>query len=234
MAILVEEYASDRAIQLGREQLFRKFSFGTNWQRIRIGIRVSMDSAAGTVAGTIVPGYYNGPVLGLCTGPIGPLQSPVDCIFDNYMGGQNCTLSGTAPNLYYDIGGTFTHVSYQKVGGSQSNSGGFTMGRACISANGTALRSFFAFDVTKGTIGAGTYTANWYYQINTQITNDFSRNAFLAAMTTDGTPTNTTNTSNASGYCGLRTTKDWDTMFIGSWRNTPALTIFDMAVVRYS
>lgn len=231
MAFIVEEYVSDRAVQIGREQVFRKFSFGTNWQRIRIGIRAAMDAPAGT----LIPGYFNGPVLGICTGAMGPLTgSPVDCIFDNYWGGNSMTLAGAAPNLYYDLGSSgWTHVSYQRVNSSQGNSAGLGFGRTCISANPSALRSFFAFDITKGAIGAVSYTANWYYQINTQATVDFTRSAFLAAMTTDGTPANTTNTSQAA-YCGLRTVKDWDTMMFAGWRNTPALTVFDMAVVRYS
>jgi|PlaIllAssembly_1097288.scaffolds.fasta_scaffold00564_3 hypothetical protein len=231
MAFIVEQYASDRAIQIGREQLFRKFSFGTNWQRIRIGIRAAMTAPATASIG----GFFNGPILALCTGPIGPFSpATVDCIFNNFWGGQGMTLAGSAPNQYYDLGSTgWTHVSYQKVGGTQSNSTGFGFGRTCISASPSALRSFFAFDVTKGTIGATSYTANWYYQVNTQATVDFTRNAFLAAMTTEGTPANTTNTSQAA-YCGLRTVKDWDTMMIASWRSVPTITIFDMAVVRYS
>lgn len=232
MAIIVEQYASDMAIQLGREHLFRKFSFGTNWQRIRVGVRASMTAPSATV----IAGYFNGPILGLCTGPIGPFSpATVDCIFDNFWGVNSATIAGASPNLYYDLGSSgWNHVSYQKVGVTQGNSGTFSFGRTCIGANPGALRSFFAFDVTKGAIGATTYTANWYYQINTQATVDFSHNAFLTAMATDGTPANTTNTSRSDGYCGLRTVKDWDTLLIGSWRNLPTITIFDMAVVRYS
>lgn len=233
MALIVEQYVGDRAIQLGREQLFRKFSFGTDWQRIRVGIRASMTA----VSGTTIPGYFNGPIMGLCTGPLGALNATqVDCIFSNFWGGNSATLAGVSPNLYYDLGSTgWTQVTYQKVNNSQSNSAGFGFGRSCIGANPGALRSFFAYDITKGTVGVGTYTVVFYYQINTQATVDFNRSAFLSSMMTDGTPTNTTATApGANGYCGLRTTKDWDTMFVANWRSTPTLTIFDMAVVRYS
>jgi hypothetical protein len=229
MALIVEQYVGDRGIQLGREQLLRKFSFGTNWQRIRCGIRCAASGLYTFNSG------FNGPIMGISTGSQGDLSVGVtDCIFYSFMGGNTMTFSGVTPNFYYDIGATFTNVCYQRVGSSNSNSAGFTTSRACLSANPYALRTFFAVDITKGAVGAGTYTLNVYCQINTQITTDYTHAAFITAMTTDGTPTNTTNVGNGSAYCGLRTVKDWNNMFVGYRNFSPALTIFDMAVTRYS
>lgn len=232
MAFIVEHYASDRALQIGIEDVLRKLSFGTNWQRIRIGVRAAM-----YYNGFNLPGNYIGPILGLCTGPQGSMgASTTDCIFMNFFHYQTGTYAGTPPNVYYDVGSSgWTQVTYQRVGSTTNNSSGFGGIRACISANPTALTSFFALDVTKGTIGASTYTGIWYCQINSQITTNFTRTSFLAALMTDGTPTGTTAIApGANCYCGLRTTKDWDHFFVGHRRCYPALNIYDMAVVRFS
>jgi hypothetical protein len=231
MAFIVEPYVGDRAIQIGVEEVMRKLSFGTNWQRIRFGITCAY--AGGTTA---LPASFNGPVMGLCTGyGSGRLcLSSTDCIFANFAGGSAMSYAGTTPNFYYDMGATTTIYAYQRVATTQSNGSSWTSARSCISANPTALRSFFAIDITKGTAPGASYTLNMYSQSNAQITTDFNRQAFIAAMTTDGTPTNTTNVSTASGYCALRTTKDWDTVYLQNVHSVPALTIFNMAVTRIS
>lgn len=230
MAFLVETYSSDRGIQIGVEELFRPFSFGTNWQRIRIGIRAALSG------NTTQAAMWNGPVMGLSTNALGSLgRNVTDCIFANFNPNQALTYSGTPPNVYYDNGGSTTNLAYQTVGNTTgNNASGWTIARMCISANPAALVSFFAFDVTKGVVGTNSYTFSMYAQSNTQILNNYTRAAFLTAMTTDGTPANTTASSASSGYCGLRTAKDWNYFFVGHRRSTPPMTIFDMAVARYT
>lgn len=229
MAFIVEQFVGDRALQLGLEEVIRPLSFGTDWQRIRFGITCAYNTLF------TVSGAYLGPIMGLCTGYTGRLSAvATDIIFSNFVTNQTLNYAGAGPNFYLDPSVTLQNYSYQRVGAAQGNSAGFTMGRYCVSANPTAMRTFFAVDITKGTVGTASYSLTQYAPINTQIVNDFSYATFLAAMTTDGTPANTSPLTQASAYCGLRTVKDWNCVYLMHSRNVPALTVFNMAVTRYS
>lgn len=236
MAFIVDQFIGDRAIQLGNEELIRPMSFGTNWARLRVGITCAYSGGQTTLAAGNSQGGLFGPLLGVCTGSTGRLSLvATDVIWTSWWsGGQNLTYSGTTPNFYFDPSGTTAIAAWQRVGSTTANGTGFTNVRACVSANQNALRTFFAFDITKGSAGVGTYSLTMYSQINTQITTDFTRAAFIAAMTNDGTPTNTTGLGTALGYCGLRSVKDWNSVYIAHSRSQPALTVYNMAVARYT
>jgi hypothetical protein len=57
MAYIVETIAADRRIQLGNESYVRKMSIGPYWQKIRIGIRFSINGRADINGGTLDAGF---------------------------------------------------------------------------------------------------------------------------------------------------------------------------------
>lgn len=224
MAFIVEHFVGDRGIQIGYEDVIRPTTFGTDWTRVRVGVRYALYGTQ-----SLVPTSIN---LGLCVGNQAVLSNiTTSAIWARSYGNATLmTYAGTTPNFYYDTTAAFTGFLLERIGSTTSTLGNPGQSRTAWSASPTALRSILMFDVTKG--AAASVTLNFYYQTNAQVVTDWTRLAFLAAMANSGTPTGTTVMNQAVNV--TRTQKDWNSMFIGWSRSTPALCVYDMAVARYT
>jgi hypothetical protein len=230
MAFIVEQYVGDRGIQIGVEDVIRPFSFGTNWEKIRIGIRYAANGY------TDLPTSTFGIRLGICTGYAGTLSgTTTDCIFAvNWGSAQGGTISGTAPLRYY--GASFSPASvlmWQRVGSTTTSFGTMSTTTPSFSANPTALRSMMMVDITKGTIGAAAIAATSYQMTAVQVVSDKTRGDFLAAMETEVSPAGVTGVNLSSPNLPTRFVKDWDSMVVAWPRSTPTVCVYDMTVVRF-
>jgi hypothetical protein len=225
MAFIVEQFVGDKGIQLGYEDVIRPFAFGTDWTRVRVGMRYALN---GTQA--IVPTSVK---VGFCVGNQASISNiATSAIWVRSEGNaSSITYGGTTPNFFYDTTTAVTGFFYERVGATTSNLSNPSQSRSAFSANPTALRSIMMLDVTKNA-GATTITANYYYLTNVQVVTDWTRSAFIAAMANDGTPTGTTTWSQPITVS--RTQRDWNSMFVGWTRITPAMCVYDMAVARYT
>lgn len=225
MAFIVEHIIGDRGIQIGYEDVIRPLSFGTNWTRLRVGVRYAV---YGTSA-INVPDVR----LGFCVGNNGGISnSTTSAIWMKSEGTAGAHIvSGTPPNVYYDSGAAYNLQFYERVNNTTTPAGAFAASRSGFSANPTALRSILMFDVAK-VAGSSSITFNFYYLTAAQVVTDWTRSAFLTAMANDGTPAGTTNVT--SSYTPTRTQRDWDSAFIGWARSTPAMCVYDMGVARYT
>ena len=63
MAFIVDLFSTrtDKAIQIGNEEILRPLSIGTNWQKIRVGIRIGLYGPAQVITGCFIG-------FGVCTG----------------------------------------------------------------------------------------------------------------------------------------------------------------------
>jgi hypothetical protein len=230
MAFIVEQYVGDRGIQLGVEDVIRPFSFGTNWQKIRVGIRLAANGYD-----TLPIGSF-GPRLGICTGYGGTYGNATDCVFSTFWNSvQAGNIGGTAPNRYYTSStATFSNVLSQRVGSTTTTFGTRVNTTPSFSANPTALRSYWFMDVTKGTVGVAALSAvSTWTMTSTQVLSDRTRGDFLAAMEAETSPSSLTENVYSSITLPTRFVKDWDSMVVGWSRSTPTLCVYDMTVVRF-
>lgn len=227
MAFIV--YDLDRGVQLGAESLIRPFAFGTNWQKIRVGILCSVNATIQTLDSSI-----NAPRLGICTGNKADLDpNPTDVIYMPFFppSPSAWTIGGVSPVLWvYPAGGTGTSAS-QKVGSTTNIIGSVTTSAQALSLSPYVRCPMFV-DITKGTVGNATITVGMWTAQNTTAAIDRSSGEFLAAMEA-ASPANTDEDLISSGTLPLRTAKDWDSMFVTWSRSIPTLNIYQMAVVRF-
>jgi len=230
MAWLVEQFSSDRGVQLGAEEIIRPFGFGTNWQTIRIGFRVAVNGYS-TLAAT-------GPYFGICTGSSGATyQSAVDALYwyPWYTTAGGAAYGGTWPIVYRANTVNFPYNNLQRVGTSTGNVGAVTISRAALSANPESLRTIFMIEYSKGAIGAAAMggITMWYMPATgSGILRDWSRGDFLAAMEVVSPPL--MSGGSAPATLPLRTAKDWDSTFVSWSYTTPTVCLFDMAVTRFT
>lgn len=236
MAFIVEQLAGDRAIQLGYEEVIRPFSFGTNWEKIRVGVLWALN------------GYYpmadaTTPHLGICTGYTGRWSaSSTDVLFVpmiHEISSSGSSLGGTPPAVFYQLNsGTSTAYAKQRVGTTTTNtSAAVSSLYTQISGNPSNHYTGAYFTITKGTVGAAAIA----YDIiappggGTAGATAISRGTFLAQMENE-TAANSPNQRYAAATSNLpiRYNKDWDSMVVGWMRSTPTLSIACMTVVRFA
>lgn len=226
MAFIV--YDLNRGVQLGAESLIRRFAFGTEWQKIRIGILCSVNATLQTLVSTIYA-----PRLGVCTGNKSDLDlNPTDAIYFPFFAPSPgaFTIGGTPPVLWVYHGGGIGTQPVQKVGAASGNIGTVTTSNQALSISPYVRCPMFV-DIVKGTVGSGTIDMSMWTAQNLTGSIDRSSGEFLAAMEA-AAPVNT-NEDAVTGTLPLRTAKDWNSMFVTWSRSYPTLTVYQMAVVRF-
>lgn len=234
MAFIVEQFVGDKGIQIGYEEVIRPFSFGTNWQKIRVGVLCALNGYSNMPAFTY-------PHIGICTGNNGRWSNSCTDALWTRMGQStsgSMIYSGTPPAVFYALGdGTSSNIPAQRVGSADVNlSAGSPNMFSQISANPPVARTGFMFTITKGTVGAASIGCDWTFHTGGGVagTIDVSRGTFLAGMESETTAVSPmTMISTPATNLPTRFVKDWDSMFVGWSRATPTLCIYCMTVVRF-
>jgi len=228
MAFIVEQFIGDRGIQLSAEEAVRPFSFGTNWQFIRVGMRMAIN-------GITTFTNANGPGLGICTGSEGAYSSTTtDAIWRWGLANTTYTVAGVSPNIYLHQSTNLGQTAFQRTGGATVNFGSDSGVDQSISLNPAGLRSMMFMDFVKGTVGVATLgSIVMWMKTNANVTIDATRGEFLAAMEAL-TPANMSNFAVSSPTLPTRFNKDWDSVLVNWFRTTPSLCVYEMAVTRFS
>lgn len=229
MAYIVEQFTGDKGIQLANEEIIRPFSFGSNWQTIRIGIRCACN--AYTALSSI---DFR---LGVCTGSVASYGNPTDALwFPLWSTSATLVYFGTPPNVTQSQESSLGVPLYQRVGGTTSTAGSGTVLRSTCSSNPTVLRSLWFVEITKGTVGSSTLTqlSSIFRNSTGSGQTDATRGDFLSFMETSGTPTTMVAVALGATVLPIRFVKDWNAMFVAWPRSTPTVCIYDMAVVRFA
>lgn len=233
MAFIVEQLAGDRSIQIGYEEVIRPFSFGTNWQKIRVGVLWAANGYA------LWPDNLR-PYIGICTGNAGRLTTATDALWVPY--GHSVASSGvyvgTPPAVGYQTSGGTSSINVAQRVGDTINNLGTAVGSTYtqISANPSNHMTACMFTVTKGTVGAAAVGLDLIYHVGggTAGTVNVSRGTFLAQMENETAAISPmTRVEAASSALPLRFVKDWDSMLVGWLRSTPTITVSCMTVVRF-
>lgn len=232
MAFIVEQLVGDRGIQIGNEEIIRPFSFGTNWNKIRVGMLFAVNGFSSFPTGVF-------PIIGICTGN-DAMNSPncVDAVFHRYTYPLGQFLySGTPPANYYGMSGTSSNLAFQRVGSTNTQFGAGISWWSQFSANPTNQRTGYMFTITKGAVGSATIQYDVIYHVSggTAGATDVSRGTFLLGMETEaGAVAPMTYSSVTNPSLPLRFVKDWDSMFINWNRATPTMCVYCMSVVRFA
>lgn len=232
MAYIVEQYVGDRGIQLANEEIIRPFSFGTNWQSLRLGIRCACN-AVGALAAVDFR-------MGLCTGSVASYGTPTDAVwFTLWQVAASLAVTGTPPITVQTQDSSLGTPAWQRVGSTTTSFGSATILRSSLSNNPSALRSVWMMEFTKGTVGNSTLGGlSSIFKTATGGTGnglvDTTRVEFMSLMETQGTPALTARADLTAITLPIRFNKDWNSMFVAWPRSTPTVCIYEMAVVRFT
>ncbi len=239
MAFIVEQYTGDQGIQIGVEDVIRPFSFGTNWQKVRIGCRIALNGT-GSLGDASLYGVASsgGPRLGVCTGSLGPLaSSTTDAVFGVCWASFDVVIAGVAPLTYYRLSsGSALNLfrAFQRVNTTTTTFGGSSLTTPAISANPTALRTNYFIDFTKGTVGNSTIAMTLWYMTTVNVVSDRTQGDFLAAMENEASPSLMTAYTLSSPTLPIRFVKDWNSLLVGWNRSTPTACVYDICAVRFA
>lgn len=229
MAFIVEEFIGDRGIQLGVEELTRPMSFGTDWQKLRLGVHWAFNGSVTLAAGIQ-------PRVGFCIGNNGWNNNPTDAIGATAWNSFTPTLSGVAPNLYYNSATTVL-TTQQNIGGTVTNvANNYAFLNPSASAAPTINRSAWFFTLTKGTSGSASINHQYSGTLGSQAAADISRSSFLAQMESESVAISgiTLNANSATTLQSGVYTKLWDSIFINWNRAVPTVCIYEICVTRFA
>jgi hypothetical protein len=226
MAYIVQNLlAQDVRLQLGAEELIRPMNFGSQWMKVRIGVRFFVQGGSAFNGGSM----YGG----VCQGNKG--YSAVDCT-DVLVAAM-----GNVPppsQAWAWSGGLFTVnsgvVVYRKVGAVHTSSGATGSYPVTLAAQpNTNILNCVYWDFTKLT--ASTIKCSQWAPYSTSGSTNMTRYLHLASLENEAAPgpvtgyyENPVNSLNVSGSPML-----WDNVFVGWTRTCPVLEIHDITVLRF-
>jgi len=237
MPYLVEQLITadvgQRGIQLGSEELLRQWSFGTNWTKVRIGIRLCSNASGATVLQTLG--------IGVTQGLQGYVGAPTDLLMvvlgttTNIINGVNWRINTPSRPFYVDTV-TTGYTVFRKQGSTTTQLGTAASNIGSIVAQyaldtPTYHRSQIFLEITKGNPNYSYHVLMPISQANAQTPinrNTFYQNLEAASPSACGLLAGSPLSVAYTGS-GL-----FDTAFIFSNKPTPTFEINDWAVLRYT
>jgi hypothetical protein len=223
MAWLYQANSSTKGIQMGNEEWCHRMQIGTNWTKLRIGVRIAVPAIQnfdGPVTGTFI--------LGVTQGTQNVYKSPICTEFMGFVLG-NAAVS----NWVYGVNGNPYVTNTRPVVVSKLN-GALTAhatGSASyyISAVNT-VRTMAFVDITK-TSATSYLIAPFAPGNTTQAVADNGMGNFIWSMESNTTPLNCSaaSTGTISNWTGPGL---MDSIYFGWERSVPPITLFDIAACR--
>lgn len=222
MSFIVETMPGDRRFQMGREEFLRPMIIGTNWNKIRIGVRLGL-----TGNSTFTLGSFG---IGVCQGNSGYLADTTVDWFGGWttqsgITGNTVTFNAGTPNYYQLTSGT-TAV-WKRNNTTTTNT--TATPAIFLPTQPTAFRQQLFCDILKG---SPSYTATlWAPNTAGLGQTDIGEASFLQSMENEGTPTSVVAGSGvAVTYSGSGL---HDTISLIWTRCCPVIEISTIAVARY-
>lgn len=234
MAYIVQNLSlADQRIQLGAEEIVRAMEIGTNWTKIRIGMRLCVLSSAGFTGLDFS--------VGVCQGNKG--KSPVDTTdaVGIQAGGVTnpmnltWTYSISLPTYAYITHNFSGAHAFRKVGNQLANSlvGGGTVTYIITAPFLNTNRSAYYVDITKSP--GSLVISNWQPPSMNPVMTDVSRYAHLVNMESENAISISGQSYQANGITltSVGGSFAWDSVFVNWNRSLPVVEINDLTVVRY-
>jgi hypothetical protein len=233
MAYIVQNLTlADQRIQLGAEEIVRAMEIGTNWTKIRIGMRLGLLGNA-TFSGADLS-------VGVCVGNKG--KTPIDT---TDAVGVQCGANANPMSLVwtyslnYPTYAYFSHNftganAFRKVGPAITNQVGggyvtYVVAPPFLNSN----RTGYYVDIYKG-VGSLTF-ASWAPSNATVVMIDVSRYSHLVNMESESAISVGGQSYNANSVVlnSVGGNFNWDSVFISWNRSIPVIEINDVTVVRF-
>lgn len=229
MAYIVQNVSlADQRIQLGAEELIRGLDFGTNWGKVRIGMRVAvqanssftgLDFAVGVCQGN--KGYTATDTVDAVGARTGAIANPMSVTWTYNANGY----------VSHNFVGPFV---FRKVGSQivSSTFGGSYAAYMAAQPNVNTVRTGYYVDITKS---AGAITVStWRPASAIPAQTDCSRYAHLVNMETENAISVAGQGYNTDGLVlSIGGSQAWDSLFVSWSRLMPVIEINDLTVLRY-
>jgi len=234
MPFIIQGFGSEQRVQLGADEIIRPMAWGTNWAKIRIGMRIAINTQQTFANAAFIVGVCQGNTAGWTststTDAIGISQGNIFTNIYNTSWGYFSAFGGV------NIGGTSGICCGRKVGANYTSNTAVNTASIYCAAQPLmgAARSIFLVDISKnfnGTISATT----WGLDLSS-VSQDCSRFWLLYQMeneTAPKTPANSGLTSNGAASLSVAGSLAWDNVFISWSRSVPIMEVCDVTVVRY-
>lgn len=135
MAAEIITTAGDKRISLtGSQPMVRVMNIGSNWTKLRIGMRMAVDSS-----GVNLDGATTQLALGVCSGTASPYGDPISTThFIGWRRAANNWIHNAGPPAYFSSAGGFNLI--KKVGVTVTANPGEEYSQAIISADPAAMQ----------------------------------------------------------------------------------------------
>lgn len=226
MAHIVQTLLNDDRLQLGCEEYTRRFSFGSNWTKIRVCARLAFNCTYGHI------GVPAGPYIGIAQGSGGISAFATDYVGAAQNNGGNST---TAMNYIENNGNPYyTQVNngiavYRKVGHSITISRTNAVNHSFTTKPELRLGQLMV-EFTK--VSATTMTVALMTPDSTTALVGVSRESFMQNIEVISSVPNCASTSTTAAFA-ITSNMLWDTACIAWLKSTPTLEVADFAVVRF-
>ena len=223
MAFIVETISGDRRIQLGYEEFIRRMTIGTNWTKIRIGLRLALNGSSSLSSSA--PFF-----LGVCQGANGFLSPVTTDYFGAKPGNTSAegwTFTAGAPGSYNPVNAGY-YVA-KKTGSTITNTGIVVPNSPFFVSSPATNHSQFFLDITKG---SPNYTTAMWAPNSVQVVTDVAVSAFLSNLENETAPGTVTalGALSTNAYSGAAL---FDSVSVVWTRSTPTVEISDIAVCRF-
>ena len=215
----------NRRLQLGAEDFVRLMSIGTNWQKIRIGMRLAFNDPLARL-------YNSSFVAGVCRGTQYPFGNPLCTDFIGVgwpapFDGSSLAI-GTTSGLTLNNYDSVQFSKLLKVGSALTQTS-VTNNYTYMSRDPATNMSPFMLDIAKG---SPNYTLTYWFQTQAQFTTmpNVSRAVFLSMMECEITAPYVTSSAQTQAYNGLGL---FDSVNVRWGRSTPTVEIHDLVVYQY-
>lgn len=234
MAYIVQNLSlADQRIQLGAEEIVRAMEIGTNWTKIRIGMRLCFLGNATFNGGDFSVGVCQGDkgktavdttdAVGIQCGSV---TNPMSVIW---------TYSVNLPTYAYFQHNYFGAHAFRKVGNQLTNSvaGGGSVAEFVATPFVNTNRCGYYVDITKSP--GSLVIANWAAGSASPAMVDVSRYAHLVNMESENAISISGQAYNSNGIVltSVGGNYAWDSVFVTWNRSMPVIEVNDLTVVRY-
>ncbi|MCL4179175.1 MAG: hypothetical protein KJ072_15715 [Verrucomicrobia bacterium] len=216
---------------LNNSTMRRLLSIGTDWTKVRVGIRFSVADTGADLGSTPFL------AMGLCSGTANPVNNG-SASTDHFVGMRtvDATWGRSAATPPYWICSTYAVLVSKRIGTTWTNTGGTNnFWYAWYVSAGTSYRQFFFLDITKGSPNF-TLRATGRSGVHQNPTFDCSKEYFLERMTQ---PTPSYENDHSQGGDNTLAVSEATNGYLNAvniaWdRTNPKWEISDVAVARFA
>jgi len=225
MSFIVNPWGTDKAIQIGSEDIGRQLLFGNNWAKIRVALRITLPNTGGSIMEpALVVGVSNG------TTNLFKSNNTTDFLGIRYpCAGSTVALNNESGLNYISANNATVNQAVRKVGITE------TIVNTAQSTNNYFVGNLgyaFCHFVDIARVGTAFTVNSWFANANSYTRLAISQATYRYDLEKE---TGTfTSFSGATSSLAITGGSYYDSICIGWKHSVPMLTIYDISVVRFN